>query len=142
MNGKVFKKGNIEIIALTFFVLVILIIIFLFFSLYIQINSFIYPIKQDLFYIVQNAAISMNEKELSYYNYLVDENTLKKKIEKIIEKNYGAKVKLSEISYDKQDNKVNIEVYVIVDPIVLNKVIKPFKLKIKDEVKLKLLEIK
>ncbi|MEG2348102.1 MAG: hypothetical protein RSB67_00450 [Clostridia bacterium] len=121
MNGKVFKKGNIEIIALTFFVLVILIIIFLFFSLYIQINSFIYPIKQDLFYIVQNAAISMNEKELSYYNYLVDENTLKKKIEKIIEKNYGAKVKLSEISYDKQDNKVNIEVYVIVDPIVLNK---------------------
>lgn len=134
------KKGNIYVVCLTLFILIITIITFMILMLNVQINTEIYAIKQDLFYIVQNSLLSLNDNELSYGVYLVDEKELKERISSIIKNNYGGKATLENIKYLEGENRVYIEVLLNLEPIVLSSKIGNVKLKVNDEVKLKLLE--
>lgn len=134
------KKGNIYIVCLTLFILIITIITFMILMLNVQINTEIYAIKQDLFYIVQNSLLSLNDNELSYGVYLVDEKELKERISSIIKNNYDGKATLENIKYLEGENRVYIEILLNLEPIVLSSKIGNVKLKVNDEVKLKLLE--
>lgn len=136
------KKGNIEIIFLTCFILATFIILSSIYILYVQINSIIYPIKQDIFYIVQNAYFSINKDKLAYYVYSVDEKILKSKIEELIKLNYPNKnIEISEISYNNDKNTVDIELTLKMDPLILKEKINKISINIKDSIKLKMMEV-
>lgn len=135
------KRGNIEIIFLIFIITILILISFIIYILYTQIVSYIVPIKQDLFYIVQNAYFSLNQSSLEYGDYIMDNEKLKNKVNQVIKANYP-KAKLISIYYDYNENKVHIEIMVEINPIVLKNNIKDIKLKIKDVIKLKTMEVK
>lgn len=138
MNG---KRGNIYIISVSLFIVVLVFLTFTILMLNIQINSKIYSVKQDLFYIVQNSLLSLNNNDLALSYYDIDQQKLFDRISIIINKNYNGTVTLDKVVYNKVQNKVYIEVILKLKPIVFENRIKEVKLKIKDEVKLKLLEI-
>lgn len=138
MNG---KRGNIYIISVSLFIVVLVFLTFTILMLNIQINSKIYSVKQDLFYMVQNSLLSLNNNDLALSYYDIDQQKLFDRISIIINKNYNGTVTLDKVVYNKVQNKVYIEVILKLKPIVFENRIKEVKLKIKDEVKLKLLEI-
>lgn len=137
---KNYKKGNIEILFLTVLIFCIIIIISITYILYIQINTFVYPIKQDLFYIVQNSYMSLNKEKLSYYEYDINQEILNEKVSKIIKLNYN-NVDLEYLKYNKESGNVEIVVVVEIKPFVLSSQIGNIKLKIKDNIKLKMMEV-
>lgn len=135
------KKGNIEILFLTLIVFFLIVIFSVLYILYVQINTFVYPIKQDLFYIVQNAYLSLNKDELSYYNYDIDEDVLNDKVAQIINLNYD-NVNLVSLKYNKITRNVDIIVNIKIKPVVLSNKIGDINLKVKDNIKLKMMEVK
>lgn len=142
MNNKS-KRGNVEIIFLTIFVVILLIILSATYICYLQINSIIYPIKQDLFYIVQNSYFSLDKEELSYSNYEINEVELRMKIDRIISLNYPNKnVKIENVSFNKLTETVDIEIEIILRPIILSNKIGSLKIFMVDKIKLKNMEVK
>ncbi len=136
------KRGSLEISVLTLVILIFVLIMFCIYVLYIQINCYIYPIKQDLFYIVQNSYFSLDKSNLKYYNYVIDETDMYYNIQNILTLNYNGKVNLNSISYDEGTNYVNISVEVRVTPLVLSDIIgDKFTLIIQDRIKLKMMEV-
>lgn len=135
------NKGSIEIIFLLVILIVLLILTFCVYILYIQITTYIVPIKQDIFYIVQNAYFSLNNECLEYNDYEVDNNNLKSRVSEILLINYPES-KLEKIYYNSQENTVDIEMSVVVEPMILKNYIGNIKLKIKDTIKLKMMEVK
>lgn len=140
MDKKLEKKGSIEIIFVSFFVICLLLIFSTIFLLYTQINSSVYRIKQDISYIVQNAYMSFNNDELAYFNYVINEDELKSRVNTLITKNY-TNVELQNLYYDKNNNVINIEVLIKVKPVIFSSVIGDINLTVKDGVKLKLMDI-
>ena len=134
------KQGNIEVIFLVIIFLIFIVILMIIYFLYMQINIQIFPLKQDIFFIVQNAYFSINMEELAYNNYLVDEVILKDKIQNLISINYN-NVFIEKLSYDKYVNKVKINLKVDIYPIILEKFIGKFSVNIYDEVKLKTMDV-
>lgn len=134
------KRGNIEVIFLVVIFLIFIVILMIIYFLYMQINIQIFPLKQDIFFIVQNAYFSINMEELAYNNYLVDEVILKNKIQNLISINYN-NVFIEKLSYDKYVNKVKINLKVDIYPIILEKFIGKFSVNIYDEVKLKTMDV-
>lgn len=134
------KRGNIEVIFLVVIFLIFIVILMIIYFLYMQINIQIFPLKQDIFFIVQNAYFSINMEELAYNNYLVDEVILKDKIQNLISINYN-NVFIEKLSYDKYVNKVKINLKVDIYPIILKKFIGKFSINIYDEVKLKTMDV-
>lgn len=137
------KKGNIEIIFLILIILFILLIMCIIFILYIQINSNIYVIKNDLFYIVQNAYFSLNSEELAYNNYDINNDKLNRDIQYLLNLNFpNNKIVYNSIIYDQNDNFVIIDLDLIIEPLILKDIIESFRVNIKDKIKLKLMEVK
>lgn len=134
-------SGNVEIIFLMFIFSILIIVSFILYTIYVQINTYIIPIKQDLFYIVQNSYFSLSQSNLEYNDYAVDNNKLKDRVSKILKLNYP-NVTLNNINYNYSENKVYVEVIVNVNPVVLSNYIGNIKIKMKDVVKLKMLEVK
>lgn len=134
------KIGNIEIVFMLFLFMIMMILSFIIYMLYTQIMTYVLPPKQDLFYIVQNAYLSLNKNELEYNYYEIDENTLRQKVEQILSLNYTY-CKLDNIIYYKDQNKVFVEITVFIEPIILKDYLGNFKLKIKDIIKLKMMEV-
>lgn len=141
LNKSKFKKGNIEVFFITILFMILIISISVIYILYIQINTYIYPIKQDVFYIVQNSYMSLNKEKLSYYEYDVDVEELNQRIKNLIELNYD-NVEIEKINYNVDLNKIEITISVNIKPILLTNQIGNINLKINDTIKLKMMEVK
>jgi len=135
-----YKKGSVELLFLTILFFFIIILTSVTYILYVQINAFVYPIKQDLFYIVQNSYMSLDKEKLSYYEYDIDQEVLNEKVSKIIKLNYN-NVDLEDLKYNKESGNVEIVVVINIKPLVLSSQIGNIKLKIKDTIKLKMMEV-
>lgn len=137
------NKGSIEIIILTLTIIIMLIMLVIIFLLQIQINSCIYSVKSDLFYIAQNAYIAADHSELVYSNYVIDDKILKEKIAQILKLNYPKyEFIINEIKYQYTDKSIVIDINLLINPIILSRVIGNININIKDNVKLKLMEVK
>lgn len=141
LNKNKFKKGNIEVFFITILFMIMIISISVMYILYIQINTYIYPIKQDVFYIVQNSYMSLNKEKLSYYEYDVDAEELNQRIKNLIELNYD-NVEIEKINYNGDLNKIEVTVLVNFKPVLLTNQIGNINLKINDTIKLKMMEVK
>ncbi len=142
MNGLKRCKGNIQLILVGIFFIFTLFMMFSLYILNIQVNKIVYPIKQDMFYIVQNSLLSLNVDELSYFNYSIDNMVLKDNIETLIRKNYD-NVKVNNIYYDESINEIMIRLEVEIYPLIFSKLFKNnLTINISDNIKLKLMEIK
>jgi hypothetical protein len=136
------KKGSVEIFILSITVIIMFIILTIIFLLYIQMNSCIFTIKSDLFYIAQNAYLAADYEELAYSNYEIDDQILEEKIVQLLELNHpNYKFDVNKIEYDHINKKVIIDIILLIKPIVLGNVIEDFSLNIKENVKLKLMEV-
>ncbi|MDF2865830.1 MAG: hypothetical protein K0R72_648 [Clostridia bacterium] len=137
------RRGSIEIVVLTLVIIFIFIILTAIFLLHIQINSCIYNVKSDLFYIAQNAYIAANYNELSYANYEFDNILLNEKIVYLLKLNHpNYKFTINEIKYEYKEKSVLIDINILVEPIILNNLIGNINLNIRDNFKLKLMEVK
>jgi hypothetical protein len=137
------KRGSIEMFILSMTIMIMIIILATVFLLYTQINSCIYYIKSDLFYIAQNAYIAVNDEELAYSNYVIDNNLLEKKITYLLRKNYpNYNINVNKVDYDYLNKNILIDINLLVEPLVLNNIIGNINLNIKEKVKLKLMEVK
>ena len=132
----ILKKGNIEVTFLSMIFVFLIIVLMTVYFLHMQINLQIYPIKQDIFYIVQNSYFSMDINELAFNNYVVDEKILKEKIQNLININYD-NVVIEQLEFDKNIKKVKIKLKVSVSPIILKNYIGDINIIIYDEIKLK-----
>ena len=136
----ILKKGNIEVTFLSMIFVFLIIVLMTVYFLHMQINLQIYPIKQDIFYIVQNSYFSMDINELAFNNYVVDENILKEKIQNLININYD-NVLIEQLEFDKNIKKVKIKLKVSVSPIILKNYIGDINIIIYDEIKLKTMDV-
>lgn len=134
------KNGYFEIFFLSIFIVFILIIFTGIVILKLQINSYVYPLKEDIFYIVQNAIISCNENSLSNFDYVIDENLMKEKVDKILIENYK-NAKLVSIKYNKLKNVVYGKIEVEIVPMIFS-LNNKCKVGFNYEVKLKMLDVK
>lgn len=137
------KRGNICIIWLSLFIVIFLIIFFNLFMSYVQITTMIYPIRKNIFYVVQNSYFSANKEDLKYYNYVIDDKELYAKINSLITLNYKGKVKINKLKYDNQTNKVYINYSVYFNPIVFKNILGEQRIIVfEDNIKLKNMEVK
>lgn len=133
-----FKEGNMYIILVFIFVMLLIILTTYAIYIHIKINKEIYPIKKDIFYIVQNAYLALDKEELAYYRYKVDKDEFRNKIIKLLELNYNEKeIKVKKLEYDEIDNEV--EIYISFEVDILNGHKK--EVSIKERVKLSLMEV-
>lgn len=136
----ILKKGNIEVTFLSMIFVFLIIVLMIVYFLHMQINLQIYPIKQDIFYIVQNSYFSMDINELAFNNYVVDEKILKEKIQNLININYD-NVVIEQLEFDKSIKKVKIKLKVSVSPIILKNYIGDINIMVYDEIKLKTMDV-
>ena len=136
----ILKKGNIEVTFLSMIFVFLIIVLMTVYFLHMQINLQIYPIKQDIFYIVQNSYFSMDINELAFNNYVVDEKILKEKIQNLININYD-NVVIEQLEFDKKIKKVKIKLKVSVSPIILKNYIGDINIMVYDEIKLKTMDV-
>lgn len=136
----ILKKGNIEVTFLSMIFVFLIIVLMIVYFLHMQINLQIYPIKQDIFYIVQNSYFSMDINELAFNNYVVDEKILKEKIQNLININYD-NVVIEQLEFDKNIKKVKIKLKVSVSPIILKNYIGDINIMVYDEIKLKTMDV-
>lgn len=134
------KSGHVEIIFLMLFITIIIVLVFSIYILYTQIVTNITPIKQDLFYIVQNSYLSLNKNDLEYNEYSIDNSTLEERVGKVLENNHS-NCKLESISYDINSNIVHVRIVINIEPIILNNYIGNLQLFIEDDIKLKMMEV-
>lgn len=136
----ILKKGNIEVTFLSMIFVFLIIVLMIVYFLHMQINLQIYPIKQDIFYIVQNSYFFMDINELAFNNYVVDEKILKEKIQNLININYD-NVVIEQLEFDKNIKKVKIKLKVSVSPIILKNYIGDINIMVYDEIKLKTMDV-
>lgn len=137
------RSGNVQVFLLAIIMIILFVILTAIFLLYIQINSSIFGIKNDMFYIAQNAYIAMDYEKLAYSCYEVDQDILKNKITQLLNLNYpNYTLIVNEIYYDYNCNSVHIDINIILKPIALKSIIGDISINVKDNIKLKLMEVK
>lgn len=125
------KSGSIEILFICVILVFFMTVFAYVFFLNSKINVTVYRVKQDLYNIVQNVILSFNKQELSYNNYVINEEEMSSRVAKIIDLNYK-EASLKYLNYNKEENEVNI----IVSISIGNKIVD-----VKQNVKLKLMQI-
>lgn len=80
--------GNINIVFLTCVSGIIIVILFAFCIMYVQITSTIINIKNDLYSISQNGIVANDEEGLALNIYTAESNQLKNYIGNVLNKNY------------------------------------------------------
>lgn len=137
------KKGNGIIIVMIFiFLLFFILSMISFYILHFELNLIIDKVKQDVFYIVQNAFFSINKSDFKYYSYGIDEIVMKQRINSLINLNYNDKVKINSIKYDYVKNTVYIKYEIEFDSVVFRNAIGNKKITLEDNIKLKSMEVK
>lgn len=85
------KRGNIIICFLLLLFLSIMIIFFMIFMGFVDLNIQLDGIKNDLFFICQNAIFAYDYEELSYENYTVDIKKLENNLLNLLTQHYLSK---------------------------------------------------
>lgn len=134
------KKGSIEILCLTLFMTIMILITGTLYFLYMQINGQVISIRKDIFYIVQNAFFSLQSEELAYENYVIDQTVLTERIATLITKSYH-QVKIEEIQYNEREKKVEITLQMTVTPVLLSSKIGKIPLLLHEKIKLRNMEV-
>lgn len=134
------KKGSIEILCLTLFMTIMILITGTLYFLYMQINGQVMPIRKDIFYIVQNAFFSLKPEELAYENYVVDQSELSQRITTLITNSYHY-VSVEEVLYHETQKQVALTLRVTVTPILLSRNIGNISLVLHEKVKLRNMEV-
>ena len=135
------KKGFSSILSILSIAITIIVVIITLFIMYIfQINFEIYKVKKDLFYIVQNVYISLDQNEIIYNNYSFNIEKMEEKIQLLINENLNnsENVKIENLSYE--NNYINIKLSISINPII--NIFDKTKIIIEDKIKIKLLEVK
>lgn len=107
-------KGSINIYFLTILSSLLIIILFAFCIMYVQMSSTILNIKNDLYSIIQNGIIANDKEELAVENYTAKENMLRQYIGVILDNNYikeGSSIKsitIEECNYIIDKNAIKL----------------------------------
>lgn len=88
MISGVSKKGSICMLILPVALLVMLVVIITVVVTYFQISTQIYDVKMSIFNIVMAVTTSNDFENISYRDYSINENIMKKNIEEMLNKNY------------------------------------------------------
>jgi len=137
------KQGSVEIFTLSIFIILMFIFLSIMFLLYVQINSCIFSVKNDVFYIVQNGYFSLDEEELVYSNYIVDQSKLTIIVEKLLRLNYPNYIfVINKVEYDTITKSINIDINLKLTPFILKDILGIIDIKIKDNIKLKVMEVR
>lgn len=135
------KKGSVEILFLSIFVISCIAMLAVYGMMIAQINAQVYPIKQDVFYVVQNAYFALNKEELSYENYVVDEKVLFEKVSYLFAQNYN-NVQVQNIRIHTALQQIEVVLEVTIKPVLLSDFIGDITITIKDKVNIKMMEVK
>lgn len=139
MNKKE-RKGSIELLCFTLLVCTWIVLLSVYLILKIQINAQIYPIKQDLFFFVQNAYFAFHQQSLEYENYKVEQAILQQKIIHLISEKYK-EVEITKLYWDASQKQVEIQLVVKIRPVILSQMIGEIPVVVTEEVKLKMMEV-
>ena len=134
------RKGSIELLCFTLLICTWIILVSVYVMLNIQINAQIYPIKQDLFFFVQNAYFAFHQQSLEYENYSVEQAVLQQKIIHLISEKY-TEVEVTKLYWDASQKQVKIQLIVKIRPVILSKMIGEIPVIVTEEVKLKMMDV-
>ena len=141
------KQGNVIVVIGIYILIIIFLTVFL---VKYQTNIIIENIKLDLFYAAREAILAFNNQELVYRQYEIDENKTRSIIQEVLERNYlkenGSVNNITivdlQIRYEKEYVKVFVEAEVIFRGVVNLFGKNEHKFKVKEEVKISLMEYK
>ncbi len=141
------KQGNVIVVIGIYILIIIFLTVFL---VKYQTNIIIENIKLDLFYAARGAILAFNNQELVYRQYEIDENKTRSIIQEVLERNYlkenGSVNNITivdlQIRYEKEYVKVFVEAEVIFRGVVNLFGKNEHKFKVKEEVKISLMEYK
>lgn len=137
------KRGNVLFVMIFIALVFITVILMQVYILYMQINTSVYKVREDIFYIVQNSYFSIDKEELKYYDYKINEEQMINKIKDIVKLNYSDFVKINNIKYDYLKNEIKINYTIYFSPIVFKMMIgKTKNINFEDNIKLKNMEVK
>lgn len=137
------KRGNVLFVMIFIALVFITVILMQVYILYMQINTSVYKVREDIFYIVQNSYFSLDKEELKYYDYKINEELMIKKIKDIVKLNYSDFVKINNIKYDYLKNEIKINYTIHFSPIVFKMMIGEIRnINFEDNIKLKNMEVK
>lgn len=134
------RKGSIELLCFTLLICTWIILVSVYVMLNIQINAQIYPIKQDLFFFVQNAYFAFHQQSLEYENYSVEQAVLQQKIIHLISEKY-TEVEVTKLYWDASQKQVKIQLIVKIRPVILSQMIGEIPVIVTEEIKLKMMEV-
>ena len=140
-------KSGIINIWLTFLAVVIILFLTIIYLLYFQVGLIKNSIKEELYYALMNGQVFLYKDELVYSNYFIDKNKLEENLNLWVKETAKTKININEIKINNlQTNtensklKLTIELIVSFKPIItLNNNI---KVKINDEIEIRVLELK
>lgn len=136
------KKGNIYIVFISICVILQILIFTGCFLIFMQVNDQVYRVKQDIFYIVQNSYLALSQENLAYSNYTIDNYALTQKVNDILNLNYSDKsVEIKKLKYNLKTNRVEISYLIKIKPVALESLIGNINLNLKEEIKLKGMEV-
>ncbi|MEG0221096.1 MAG: hypothetical protein RR922_01875 [Clostridia bacterium] len=145
------KSGMIYLLAIA-----IIIALFMLFSLYIivlQNSIIISSVKNTVYYLAQNSILDFDKDNLGLDKYEIDLMATRKRIENLLKleeknfKRFGIKnvsignIELVKSKKDKEINQMIIEMNFDVEPIIMKQKIKTKKIKMKEYIKMNLMEI-
>lgn len=137
------KQGNM-VIAVGLIVLVLIFAVT--FLLYYQINIITDSIRQDLFYVSNSSLLSFDTSDLSYGKYTVDVNKTKEIMEYLLNKNYqngsvkDIKITNLDVIYEQDKVRLDTEIKVKFKSVVTVGAKNEHEFKMKEQVKIALLE--
>ena len=133
------KKGSILIFSIYLGILIIILLISFLIILYIQLNTQILVLKEDIYYIVQDVISNKYFYDFSYFEFNIDNERIKNDINDVLnERNVTAKI--LNIVYDKKENVFLLDMKMLIKPIVFEDYIKEYKYNIKEKIKFKIME--
>lgn len=135
------KKGNVLIISLFLFFILILLTIFGICILYVQLHIQVYSVKNDLFVKSKSLVNYFDKEALAVYNYKVDSKDLKEKLNALMIKTHD-NVNVRNVQYDKNSNCLIIYFEIRIKPVVFYSKIGFLNLEVKEKIKLKMMEYK
>lgn len=140
---KVVKKGNV---ICTMSIVLTLLIFMCFFFLIFQVNTIKRSIKNDLFYLSNNAILGMNKEELYFSNYEINTDKTKNILEDLLKKNhekgYIKEIEIKDISFETKEDHIviHLEIKVKFNPIIKIGSKETYEFFFKEDTKISLLE--
>lgn len=140
------KKGMTNI-WIMFLGITMILLFTLIYMLYFQVGVIKNSIREEVFYALMNGQVSLNKEELAFNNYEIDKNKLNDVLNLWVKETAKTKInvteiKINELLTNKGNDKVTLEIELLVSFIPIVKVSDKAKIKINEEIDLSLLKLK